>query len=292
MRSHPCPPSPKLRRRPAALLAGTVPLTLVLLATGCDTSSAPTTADAGAARDAFSSVGFSVSPRGDIQVSGGSRTAVTPAGDRAVTAGRAYPFDRPSDQLLVVLRHWPRPERAGRDAERLLPPPEDAAIESAYLVDTDDWALAELDGNPVQWLRRDTIRVDATKAGAAERTHLTLSGPRGSRPGQVTPPPDDHACAGLDPAVNRYVDLPEVATGAAVRDVLARLRERCLDVQYVSMPGGVSRGTVWWIEIPVAGHTAPVAELPPTEGAPAGGRRPGDRILTDPSRPTTVVLIR
>ncbi|MFE2212085.1 hypothetical protein ACFW93_08880 [Streptomyces canus] len=278
MRSHP--------HRPAALVAGAVPLALALalLATGCEASTTPTATD-----DTFSSVRFTLGARGDIQVAGASRTAVTRAGDRTVTGGRAYPFDRPPGKLLVVLRHWPSPsrQRAARDAVRLLPPPDDVAIESAYLVDTGDWALAELDGHPVQWLRRDTIRVDTTKVGAVGRTHLTLSGPRGRRP-----LPDGRACEGVDPAVNRYVVLPEVESGAAVPEVLARLRERCLDVQYVSMPGGGHRGTVRSIEIPVAGHTAPVAVLPPTDGSPAQGHLPGDKILTDPSRPTTVLVIR
>ena len=291
MRSHPHRPDGRAHR-PAALVAGAVPLALALLVSGCEASTTSTTTDA-QADEVFSSVRFTLGARGDIQVAGTSRTAVTRAGDRAVTSGRAYPFDRHPGKLLVVLRHWPSPsgQRAARDAVRLLPPPDDVAIESAYLVDTPDWALAELDGHPVQWLRRDTIRVDATKAGAVGRTRLTLSGPRGRRPGQVTPPPDDRACEGVDPAVNRFVVLPEVESGTPVPEVLARLRERCLDVQYVSMPGGVHRGTVWWIEIPVAGHTAPVAELPSTEGSPAQGRLPGDKILTDPSRPTTVVVI-
>ncbi|KUN70785.1 hypothetical protein AQJ46_14020 [Streptomyces canus] len=280
MRSHP--------HRPAAPVAGVVPLALALalLATGCEASTTPTATD-----DTFASVRFTLGARGDIQVAGTSRTAVTRAGDRTVTGGRAYPFDRPPGKLLVVLRHWPSGVRAARDGVRLLPPPDDATIESAYLVDTGDWALAELDGHPVQWLRRDTIRVDTTKAGAVGRTHLTLSGPRGSRPGRVTPP-DARACDGVDPAVNRYVVLPEVESGAAVPEVLARLRERCLDVQYVSMPGGGHRGTVRSIEIPVAGHTAPVAELPPTDDSPAQGRLPGDKILTDPSRPTRVLVTR
>ncbi|MFG2469243.1 hypothetical protein ACGFXB_27820 [Streptomyces canus] len=284
MRSHP--------HRPAALVAGAVPLALALalLATGCEASTTPSATD-----DPFSSVRFTLGARGDIQVAGTSRTAVTRAGDRTVTGGRAYPFDRPPGKLLVVLRHWPSGAsgvRAARDAVRLLPPPDDVAIESAYLVDTGDWALAELDGHAVQWLRRDTIRVDTTKAGAVGRTRLTLSGPRGSRPGRVKPPPDARACEGVDPAVNRYVVLPEVESGAAVPEVLARLRERCLDVQYVSMPGGGHRGTVRSIEIPVAGHTAPVAELPPTDDSPAQDRLPGDKILTDPSRPTRVLVTR
>ncbi|WP_328975989.1 hypothetical protein [Streptomyces canus] len=286
MRSHPHRRDGRAHR-PAALVAGAVPLTLALLATGCEASTTSTAADA-QADDVFSSVRFSLGARGDIQVAGSSRTAVARAGDRTVTGGRAYPFDRPPGKLLVVLRHWPSPsgQRAARDAVRLLPPPDDIAIESAYLVDTGDWALAELDGHPVQWLRRDTIRVDTTKAGAVGRTHLTLSGPRGRRP-----LPDGRACEGVDPAVNRYVVLPKVESGAAVPEVLARLREQCLDVQYVSMPGGGHRGTVRSIEIPVAGHTAPVAELPPPDGA-AQGHLPGDRILTDPSRPTTVLVIR
>ncbi|MET9454014.1 hypothetical protein ABZY05_02810 [Streptomyces canus] len=281
MRSHP--------HRPAAPVAGAVPLALALalLATGCEASTTPTATD-----HTFASVRFTLGARGDIQVAGASRTAVTRSGDRTVTGGRAYPFDRPPGKLLVVLRHWPSGVRAARDAVRLLPPPDDVAIESAYLVDTGDWALAELDGHAVQWLRRDTIRVDTTKAGAVGRTHLTLSGPRGSRPGRITPPPDARACDGIDPAVNRYVVLPEVESGAAVPEVLARLRERCLDVQYVSMPGGGHRGTVRSIEIPVAGHTAPVAELPPTDGSPAQDRLPGDKILTDPSRPTRVLVTR
>ncbi|WP_329241899.1 hypothetical protein [Streptomyces canus] len=288
MSSHP--------HRPAALVAGAVPLALALalLATGCETSTTPTATDAHA-DDMFSSVRFTLGARGDIKVVGTSRTAVTRAGDRTVTGGRAYPFDRPPGKLLVVLRHWPSGAsgvRAARDAVRQLPPPDDVAIESAYLVDTGDWTLAELDGHAVQWLRRDTIRVDTTKAGAVGRTHLTLSGTRGSRPGQVTPPPHARACEGVDPAVNRYVVLPEVESGTTVPEVLARLRERCLDVQYVSMPGGGHRGTVRSIEIPVAGHTAPLAELPPTDDSPAQGRLPGDKILTDPSRPTRVLVTR
>ena len=288
MRSHPHRPDGRAHR-PAALVAGAVPLALALLVSGCEASTTPTATD-----DTFSSVRFTLGARGDIQVAGTSRTAVTRAGDRTVTGGRAYPFDRPPGKLLVVLRHWPSPsgQRAARDAVRLLPPPDDVAIESAYLVDTGDWALAELDGHPVQWLRRDTIRVDTTNAGAVGRTHLTLSEPRGSRPGQVTPPQDARACEGVDPAVNRYVVLPEVESGATVPEVLARLRERCLDVQYVSMPGGGHRGTVRSIEIPVAGHTAPVAELPPTDDSPAQDRLPGDKILTDPSRPTRVLVTR
>ncbi|GLP66604.1 hypothetical protein TUSST3_32250 [Streptomyces sp. TUS-ST3] len=291
MRSHPHHRPDGRAHRHAVLVAAAVPLVLALPATGCDTST--TSGAAGARADAaFSSVRFTLGARGDIEVAGASRTAVTRAGDRAVTGGRAYPFDRTPGKLLVVLRHWPQGQRAARDAMRLLPPPDDVAIESAYLVDTGDWALAELDGHPVQWLRGGTIRVDATKAGAVERVHLTLSGPRGSRPGQVTPPPDDRACEDVEPGVNRYVVLPEVESGTAVPEVHARLRERCLDVQYVSMPGGAKRGTVWWVEIPVAGPAAPVAELPPpTDGTPTHTPVPGDNILTDPSRPTTVVVV-
>ncbi|NEB05798.1 hypothetical protein [Streptomyces sp. SID13726] len=281
MRSHPRR-RPIRTRHPAALVAGAA----ALLATGCHTTS---TAEA---TDTPFSVRFTLGARGDVQVGGPGRTAVRAAGDRAVTGGRAYPFDRPAGQVLVVLRHWRQEERAARGAVRRMPPPEEAAIESAYLVDTGGWALAELDGHPVRWLRRDTIRVDATRAGAGQRVSLTLSGPHGGRPGQVTPPLEARGCAAVEPGVNRPLVLPEVEPGAAVTDVLTRLRERCLDVQYVSMPGGVYRGTVWWVEIPVAGHAAPVATLPPTDGDRTEGPRPGDTILTDPSRPTTVVLVR
>ncbi|MFJ9104841.1 hypothetical protein ACIRJM_41005 [Streptomyces sp. NPDC102405] len=58
------------------------------------------------------------------------------------------------------------------------------------------------------------------------------------------------------------------------------------------MPGGGHRGTVRSIEIPIAGHTAPVAELPPTDPEAAQGHLPGDKVLTDPSRPATAMVIR
>lgn len=268
----------------AAQAAGTLSLVVTLLATGCYTS-------AQGGGSAFSSVRFTLDSHGDIQVLGASRTAVSPAGSHAVTGGRAYPFERPAGRLLVVLRH--RPEvRVSRGAVRRSPPPEEASVETGFLVDTGGWALAELDGHPLQWLRRDTIRVDTTKGAAGERVRLTLSGPHGGRSGQPVAPPVQRGCEGGDRAVNRRVVLPEAVPGTAVAELLARLRERCLDVQYASLPGGARRGTVRRVEVPLAARMSPTAVIPPLDGVPVPGRLPGDRVLTDPSRPTTVVVAR
>ncbi|MCT9082807.1 hypothetical protein [Streptomyces fulvoviolaceus] len=281
MRTRPHP------HRPAVLVAGALPLLAALLATGCDT---PSTAAADAA---FSTVRFTLGPRGDIQVYGVSREAVSEAGSYAVPHGRAYPFDRPADKLLVVLRHWPQPERASRaSAPRMVIPEDEPATETGFLVDTADWTSAELDGQPLQWLRRDTLRVDATNTDADDLTRLTLSGPHGGRPGQPTPPPDNRACEGLDPSLNRHVVLPEVEPGAAVADVLARLRKQCLDVRYATAAGGVRPGTVQRIVVPIAGRQTGPAVLPPFDGVAVPDRMPGDTVLTDPSRPVTVTVNR
>ncbi|MEV6169679.1 hypothetical protein AB0L99_15825 [Streptomyces sp. NPDC051954] len=271
--------------RPAALVAGAVPLVAALLVTGCD---APSTATASVPDEAFSRAGFTLGPRGGIELSGASREAVTPAGSYPVTAGRAHTFARPDDKLLVVLRHWPR-ERAARGAAHRMPPLDEPAVETAFLVDTANWALAELDGHPLQWLRRATIRVDTTSATVGDLTHLTLSGPNGGRPGQPVKPPNDPACAGLDPAVNRRVVLPDVKPGTAVTQVLTHLRRQCLNIQYASRPdSGAQPGTVHSIVVPVAGQSAPVTVVP----ASAPGPGAGDSVLAEPSRPVTVVVAR
>ncbi|XUL87681.1 hypothetical protein ACQ86D_14185 [Streptomyces galilaeus] len=272
--------------RAAALVAGAAALAATLLATGCDG-----TAATAAARDtAFDAAAFSLGPRGDVKLSGSSRTAVTPAGSYPVTAGRAHPFARPAGSLLVVLRHWPDTGtgRASRGRARRMPPPEEAAVETGFLVDTADWVRAELDGHPLQWLRRATLRIDTTNTAAGDLARLTLSGPRGGRPGQPTPPPDDHACARLDRWTDRSVVLPAVAAGTPVGTALAGLRKQCLEVQYASLPGTGRPGTVSRAVIPLAGRPDSAVVLPP-DGGPGG---PGDTVLVDPARPATLVVTR
>ncbi|WP_210576281.1 hypothetical protein [Streptomyces sp. GESEQ-4] len=266
--------------RPAALFAGAVPLAAALLVTGCQAS--PTTT-ASVRDESFSGVGFTLGPRGGIDISGASREAVAPAGSYPVTAGRAHGFARPDDKLLVVLRHWPE-ERAARGAAHREPPLDAPAIETGFLVDTANWARAELDGHELQWLRRATIRVDTTNGTVGDLTRLTLSGPHGGRSGQPVEPPDDSSCGGLDPLVNRSAVLPAVEPGTPVVDALRRLRGQCLDVQYASRPGAGRPGTVHSVVVPVAGQAAPVAVVP--------GRRAGDTVLAEPSRPATVVVVR
>ncbi|WP_210586893.1 hypothetical protein [Streptomyces sp. GESEQ-35] len=266
--------------RPAALAVGAVPLAAALLVTGCDASS---TATASVPGEAFSRAGFTLGPRGGIELSGASREAVTPAGSYPVTAGRAHGFARPDDKLLVVLRHWPQ-ERAARGAAHRLPPLEEPAVETGFLVDTANWTLAELDGHPLQWLRRATIRVDTTNGTVGDLTRLTLSGPHGGRSGQPVEPPDDRACAGLDPLVNRRVTLPDIEPGTPVTDALTRLRGQCLNVQYASRPDSGRPGTVHSVVVPVAGQSAPAAVVP--------GLGAGDVVLAEPSRPATVVVAR
>lgn len=270
MRTHPH------RRRPPVLVAGAVPLVAALLATGCD---APSTATTAAEEEAFSGVRFTLGPRSGIELSGASREAVTSAGSYPVTNGRAHPVTRPADKLLVVLRQWPQSERASRGTARRMSPPDEPAIETGFLVDTVDWTSAELDGHSLQWLRRDTIRIDTTNATVGDRTRLTLSGPHGGGPGQGETPSDNRACEGVDPSVNRHAVVPEVQPGASVASALARLREQCLDVQYASLPGG-RPGTVRSIAVPVAGQPN------------AAAVEPGDTVLTDPSRPVTVTVNR
>ncbi|KKD08306.1 hypothetical protein [Streptomyces sp. WM6386] len=284
-RGHPRP------HRPAALATGAATLVAALLATGCQattTKAAPETAPEKA--EAFTTVRFTLGPRGGVQFHGASREAVTAAGTYAVSAGRAHPFARPGGRLLVVLRHWPeaRTERASRGrAPRRLVPPEEAAVETGFLVDTADWVRADLDGHPLQWLRDDTIRVDTTNGTVGDLSSLTLSGPHGGRSGQPVPPPGDPGCE----KPSRLV-LPSVEPGASVTAVLTRLRARCLDVQYATLPGKGTPGTVQRVYVPLAGHPVAAAFLPPLEGTTAPGRMPGDKVLTDASRPTTVVVTR
>ncbi|MDQ1044894.1 hypothetical protein [Streptomyces sp. V4I2] len=275
--------------RPAALAAGAAAVAAGLLATGCG-GTAPT-ASAGTDDDTvFSTASFTLGSRGDVQLSGTSRTAVRPAGAYPVTAGRAHAFPRPAGALLVILRHWPEAvtERASRGRARLMPPPEEPAVETGYLVDTANWVRADLDGHPLQWLRRDTIRIDTTNATGGDRVRLTLSGPHGGRSGQPTPPPEDRACARLDRWTDRRVVLPEMVAGTPVGTALARLRKQCLDVQYASLPGDGRAGTVRQVLVPLAGPPDTAAVLPPDEGTD----RPGDSVLVDPRRPATLSVTR
>ncbi|MFF4268374.1 hypothetical protein [Streptomyces sp. NPDC001536] len=280
-RGHPRP------HRTAALAAGAATLVAALLATGCE---AATTKTAPAKGEAFTTVRFTLGPRGGVQFHGASRAAVTPAGSYAVPAGRAHSFARPEGRLLVVLRHWPesRTERAsrGRTLPRLVPP-EEAAVETGFLVDTAEWVLADLDGHPLQWLRDDTIRVDTTHAAVGDLSSLTLSGPHGGRSGHPVPPPGDPGCE----KPSRLV-LPTVEPDTPVTAVLTRLRARCLDIQYATLPGEGTPGTVQRVYVPLAGHPVAAAYLPPLDDTTAPGRMPGDTVLTDPSRPATVVVTR
>jgi hypothetical protein len=244
----------------------------------------------------FSTVGFTLSSRGDIQLSGASRAAVSPAGAHPVSADRAHRFARPDDKLLVVLRHWPerRTDRASRARAPRLPPPEEPSIETGFLVDTANWVRADLDGHPLQWVRRDTIRIDTTNAAAGDRIRLTLSAPHGGRYGQRPPPPEDRVCEGLDPLVDRRVVLPAVESGDPVVDALAGLRKQCLDIQYASLNGDRDGrpGTVQRILVPLAGQPIVTAAVPPFDGTAVPDRMAGDTVLTDPSRPATIVVAR
>ncbi|MFJ1970907.1 hypothetical protein ACIO93_19730 [Streptomyces sp. NPDC087903] len=281
-------------RRPATLLPGAVALATALLATGCDGTSA--TASAGTDGTVFETVRFTLDSRGDIRLSGNSRAAVRPAGSHPVSGGRAHPFTRPAGSLLVVLRHWPDTgagaDRASRGRAPRMWPPEEPAVETGYLVDTADWVRADLDGHPLQWLRRDALRIDVTNTAAGDLARLTLSGPHGGRSGQPTPPPDDRACAHLDPWVGRHVVLPPFEAGTPVGTALTRLRKLCLDVQYSSLPGAERGGTVRQVLVPLAGPRGPAAALPPLDSAAVPGREPGDLVLVDPSRPATLAVTR
>ncbi|MFD3835433.1 hypothetical protein ACFWWC_04130 [Streptomyces sp. NPDC058642] len=284
-RGHPRP------HRTAALATGAAMLVAALLATGCEAATTKAAPEAVPEKaEAFTTVRFTLGPRGGVQFHGVSRETVTAAGSYAVSAGRAHPFARPDGRLLVVLRHWPesRTERATRGrAPRRLVPPEEAAVETGFLVDTADWVRADLDGHPLQWLRDDTIRVDTTNGTVGDLSSLTLSGPHGGRSGQPVPPPGDPACEKPSQLV-----LPSVEPDTSVTAVLTRLRARCLDVQYATRPGKGTPGTVQRVYVPLAGHPVAAAFLPPLEGTTAPGRMPGDKIRTDPSRPTTVVVTR
>ncbi|MEU6380860.1 hypothetical protein [Streptomyces sp. NPDC046909] len=273
---------PRSCARPAALV-----LVAALLGTGCD---AAVTKSASQQGGHFTTVRFTLGARGDVEIHGASREAVSPAGAYTVPAGRAHRFTRPDGRLLVVLRHWPGTwaDRASRGrAPRRLEPPEQSAVETAYVVDTADWVMADLDGHPLQWLRDDTIRVDTTNSAVGDLVQLTLSGPHGGRSGQPVPPPGDRECARPTQVV-----LPKVEPGAPVTAVLARLRELCLDVQYASLPGEAAPGTVQRVYVPVAGHPVAAAFLPPLDGVTTPGRMPGDKVPADPSRPATLVVNR
>lgn len=290
MRSHPRPhdgrghPRP---RRPAALRTGAAALVAALLATGCEAAAGQGVQEKA---EPFTTVRFTLGAQGGVEVHGASSDTVTPAGSYTVSAGRAHPFARPDGRLLVVLRHWPETgsERASRGrAPRLLEPPEQSAVETGFVVDTTGWALADLDGHPLQWLRDDTIRVDTTNGAVGDLTRLTLSRSHGGRSGQPQPPPGDRDCEKPSQTV-----LPAVEPGAPVTAVLTALRERCLDVQYAALPGPGRPGTVQRVHVPLTGHPVATAFLPPLDGTTTPGRTPGDKVHTDPSRPTTLVLTR
>ena len=283
-----------LNPRGAALAAGAGVLAAVMLATGCDGTAA--TASAGA-RASFSTVRFTVGgPGGDVQLSGMSRSAVRPAGSHTVTAGRAHRFTRPEGRLLVVLRHWPaaRIERASRGRLPRMRPPEESAVETAFVVNTAGWVRADLDGAELQWLRGDTIRVDATNTAAGDVTHLTLSGPYGGRSGQPVRPPGTRACTRSDDddTAARRATLPDIEAGSTVPKALGRLSSLCLDIQYTSRPDSGRPGTVHQVLIPLATHPTATAALPPPPAATPSAPGPGERALLDPTRPATVVVAR
>lgn len=185
MRSHPRSHDGRAhgyRRHSTGLVAGAAALVAALLSTGCD--AAPGKASAEDVE--FSTVRFTLGSRGDIQLAGASRATVGPAGAYPVSGGRAHRFARPEGKLLVVLRHRPqtRTDRASRGRVRRLPPLEEPSVETGFLVDTANRVRADLDGHPLQWLRRDTIRIDTTNTAAGDLTRLTLSAPHGGRHGQ------------------------------------------------------------------------------------------------------------
>ncbi|MGA6221523.1 hypothetical protein ACPESV_14475 [Streptomyces umbrinus] len=275
-----------------SLVGGATALVAALLATGCD--SAPDGTTGAADGSAFSTVRFELGPRGAIQVSGASRDAVAPAGAHPASAGRAHAFERPDDRLLVVLRHWSGPgaERASRGRVPRLPPLDEAAVETAFLVDTANWVRADLDGHPLQWLRRDTIRIDTTNVAAGDTTRLTLSAPHGGRDGQHTPPAGNRSCEGLDDSATRDAVLPEIEAGAPLADVLARLRKQCLDVQYASLPGNARPGTVERVLVPLVGRRDPLVAVPPGGSIELPGPTAGSTALVDPRRPATMVVAR
>ncbi|MEU9959225.1 hypothetical protein [Streptomyces sp. NPDC050982] len=279
-------------RHPVALVGGATALVAALLATGCD--SAPDATTGTAEGPAFLTARFELGPRGGIQVSGASRDAVAPAGAHPASAGRAHAFDRPDGRLLVVLRHWPEPvaERASRGRVPRLPPLDEAAVETAFLVDTANWVRADLDGHPLRWLRRDTVRIDTTNVATGDTTRLTLSAPHGGRYGQPTPPAGNRSCEDPDDPATRDAVLPEVEAGAPVADVLARLRKQCLDVQYASLPGSVRPGTVERVLVPLAGRPDSLVAVPPGAGIELPGRAAGSTVLVDPRRPATMVVAR
>ncbi|MEV0224226.1 hypothetical protein [Streptomyces sp. NPDC050704] len=193
-----------------------------------------------------------------------------------------------------MLRHWSDlgAERTSRGRAPRLPLPEEAAIETGFLVDTANWVRADLDGHPLRWLRRDTIRIDTTNTAAGDTVRLTLSAPHGGRHGQPTPPPGGRGCGDVDEWADRHVELPAIERGAPLAGVLARLGKQCLDVQYASLPGSARPGTVERVLVPIAGRPNALAALPPDGGAELPGRTTGSTVLVDLSRPATVLVAR
>jgi len=276
-------------------LAGAAALVAALLTTGCD--GAPATAEAASDSTVteFSDVRFTLGSHGGVRIGGESRAAVRSVGAFTSAEGRAHPFTRPDDQLLVVLRHWPAPytpERASRGRVSRPWPPEEPSVESGFLVDTADRVRADLDGHPVDQLRRGTIRIDVTGVDADDLVRLTLTASRGTtgpaRPGEAAAP----ACEGLDRRTSHRVVLPTIEPGTPVRDAAQALRKQCLDIQYASLPDNGPSGTVRRVLVPIAGQPLTAAVLPPPDGTAPQGHAPGDRVSTDLSRPATVVVAR
>ncbi|WP_405538069.1 hypothetical protein OG787_36175 [Streptomyces sp. NBC_00075] len=271
----------------SSCLAGAAALVAALLTTGCE--GAPATAEAASDSTEFSDVRFTLGSRGGVRIDGESRAAVRSAGAFTSAEGRAHPFTRPDDQLLVVLRHWPAPERASRGWASRPWPPEDPSVESGFLVDTADQVRADLDGHPVEQLRRGVIRIDVTGTDADDLVRLTLSASR-----ETTGParPDPPACEGLDRRSSHRVVLPTVEPGTPVRDAAEALREQCLDVQYASLRTDGPPGTVRRVLVPVAVQPLTAAVLPPPDGTAPQGHAPGDTITTDLTRPATLIVAR
>lgn len=274
-------------------LIGAAALVAALLTTACD--GGPATAEAASNDTTFSGVRFTLGSHGGVQVGGESRAVVRSIGAFTSSEGRAHPFARPGDQLLVVLRHrpaQPTEERASRGWASRPWPPEEPSVESGFLVDTAAWVRADLDGHPVEQLRRGTIRIDATGAHAGDLVRLTLSASRGITGPARPDEPDAPACEGLDRWTSRRVVLPTVEAGTPVPDAAGKLRKQCLDVQYASLPGGEPAGTVRRVLVPIAGQPLTAAVLPPPDGTAPDGHAPGDTVSTDLSRPATVVVTR
>ncbi|MGH1553788.1 hypothetical protein ACRAWF_22920 [Streptomyces sp. L7] len=84
------------------------------------------------------------------------RLPVTPAGSYLDHRGPRPPASPgpPAPAVGYALRSWPDTGTGGpRAGGHAGCAPEEAAVETGFLVDTADWVRAELDGHPLQWLR-------------------------------------------------------------------------------------------------------------------------------------------